>query len=304
VKIEVDGRQVEISNPDKLMFPASGITKGNLAAYYQRIGETMLPHVRGRAVTMHRFPDGISGEGFYQKDLPDYFPDWIERASLPKQGQGEVDYLVIEEPASLVFIANQGSITPHVTLSRVDEPDLPDRMVFDMDPPDDGEDLAALRRGVRMVRSVLEELDLESYLMTTGSRGYHLLVPLDRSIGFDETRAFARQVGELAAKRHPESLTVEQRKTARQGRVFVDYLRNSFGQTTVAPYAVRALPGAPIATPLDWGELVSSEPQQYRIDNIFRRLAQKEDPWVGLATRDGHDLSARLDALDSLESES
>lgn len=303
MKIEVGEHQLEISNPDKLMFPESGVTKGDLATYYYRIGETMLPHVRGRAVTMHRFPDGITAEGFYQKDLPDYFPDWIERARLPKEEGGEIDYLVVEEPATLVFMADQGSITPHVTLSEIDNPYLPDRMVFDMDPPDGDGDLGTLHRSVRILRSVLEELDLRSQLMTTGSRGYHILVRLDRSAGFDETREFARRVGEIAATRYPDTLTVEQRKAARQGRVFIDYLRNSSGQTTVAPYALRALPGAPVATPLDWDELVSTEPQQYRIDNIFRRLAQKEDPWAGLATRDGHDLSTRLDALQSLESE-
>lgn len=296
--IEAGGRDIEVSKPEKLMFPESGISKFDLADFYRRIVDVMLPHVRGRAVTMHRFPDGISAEAFYQKDVPDYFPVWIERARLPKAG-GDVDYLVVDEPATLVYLADQGSVTLHVSLSRVDRPDKPDRLILDLDPPD-GAELDTLHGAVRKVRSVLDDLELESLLMTTGSSGYHILVPLDRSVGFDESRAFARAVGDLCAKRYPESVTIEQRKSSRGGRVFIDYLRNAYGQTTVAPYSPRALPEAPIATPLDWDELSSSEPRQYRVDNIFRRLAQKEDPWKGLADREGYALGSRLQDLEEL----
>lgn len=296
--IEAGGRKIEVSNPGKLLFPESGISKLDLAGFYRRIADVMLPHVRDRAATMHRYPDGISADDFFQKDVPDYFPEWIERVRLPKE-DGDVDYLVVEEPATLAYLADQGCITLHVSLSRVDSPDKPDRMVFDLDPPDGGE-LETLHGAVRKVRSVLDELDLGSHLMTTGSSGYHILVPLDRSADFDESRAFARAVGDLCAERYPEAVTIEQRKSSRQGRVFIDYLRNAYGQTTVAPYAVRALAEAPVATPLDWEELSSSEPRQYRVDNIFRRLAQKEDPWKDLADRAGHALGPRLEDLKDL----
>lgn len=285
---EVGGRSVEVSNPDKTLFPDDGITKDDLARYYLRIGEVMVPHVRDRALTMHRYPDGIESHGFIQKEAPDHFPGWIERKRLPKEG-GEVNHVVPNEVATLVYLADQGCITLHVTLSRVDRPDNPDRMIFDMDPPQ-GADLGMLRESVMQLKIILEELGLNSLLTTTGSKGYHILVPLDRGDDFDVVRKFAHDVGELSVARHPDLLTVAQRKSKRGDRVFVDYLRNGYGQTSVAPYATRALPGAPIATPLDWDELITSAPQQYSIANIFKRLAQKDDPWADLAGRRGEDL--------------
>lgn len=276
--IETESRSIEVSKPDKVLFPESGVTKEDLARYYARIGETMLPHVRDRAMTLQRFPDGIDADGFIQKEAPDYFPNWIERHTLPKE-DGEVDYVVANDVATLVYLADQACITPHVTLSRVDEPDRPDRMVFDIDPPEDLDDLAALHEAVRAVGEVIEGTGMNSFLMTTGSKGYHIVVPLDRSEDFDTVRDRAKDVAERVADENPDLLTAAQRKSKRQGRVFVDYLRNSYGQTTVAPYSVRALEKAPVATPLDWDELGSSEPRKYTIDNIFRRLSQKRDPW-------------------------
>jgi bifunctional non-homologous end joining protein LigD len=279
--IETESRSIEVSKPDKTLFPESGITKEELARYYARIGETMLPHVRDRAMTLHRFPDGIDAEGFIQKDAPDYFPDWIERHPLPKE-DGEVDYVVANDVATLVYLADQGCITPHVTLSRVDKPDRPDRMVFDIDPPEELDDLHLLHHAVRMVGEVIDGMGVDMFLMTTGSKGYHIVVPLDRSDDFDTIRHQAKAVADRVVEENPDLLTVAQRKAKREGRVFVDYLRNSYGQTTVAPYAVRALERRPVATPLDWDELGSSEPGKYTIENIFRRLSQKEDPWLRL----------------------
>lgn len=279
--LEVGGRSIEVSNPEKTLFPNDGITKEDLARYYCRVGEIMLPHVRERAMTMQRYPDGIEADGFIQKEAPGHFPDWIERQTLPKEN-GEVNYVIANEVATLVYLADQGCITPHVALSRVDRPDHPDRMIFDMDPPEGSDDLEMIRDSVDQLKEILDELGLNSFLMTTGSKGYHVLVPLDRGDDFDTVRELARDVSELSATRHPDLLTVAQRKSKRGDRVFVDYLRNGYGQTAVAPYAIRALAGAPIATPLDWGELRASTPQQYTLDNIFKRLAQKDDPWADL----------------------
>lgn len=209
--------------------------------------------------------------------------------------------MVINDVATLVYLADQGCITPHVTLSRVDQPDRPDRMVFDMDPPPDG-GVPPLREAAHLVRSLLDDLGLESHLMTTGSKGYHILVRLDRSADFEETRDFAHELARLAAQRHPTELTVEQRKAKREGRVFVDYLRNSYGQTTVAPYAVRALPEGPVAAPIDWDELSSVEPQSYKMGNILRRLAQKDDPWAGLSGANGQSISDRRRSIADLGS--
>lgn len=299
--LEVGGRSIEVSKPDKMLFPNEGITKEDLARYYCRVGETMLPHVRERAMTMHRYPDGIEADGFIQKEAPDHFPDWIERQPLPKE-DGEVNYVVANDVATLVYLADQGCITPHVTLSRVDRPDHPDRMIFDMDPPEGSDDLEMLRGSVDQLKKILDDLGLNSFLMTTGSKGYHILVPLDGGDDFDSVRELARDVSELSATRHPDLLTVAQRKSKRGNRVFVDYLRNGYGQTTVAPYASRALPGAPIATPLDWGELRASTPQRYTVDNIFKRLAQKDDPWADLDARHGQALAEARKRIDRMMS--
>lgn len=299
--IEATGHSIEVSRPDKVLFPDDGITKRDLAEYYKDIGKRIVPHVKERALTMHRYPDGIEGESFYQKAMPDYFPDWIDRETLPKE-DGEVTYVVANDVATLVYLADQAVVTPHVTLSRTDRPDHPDQMIFDMDPPEDSDDIEVVRQSAEKVHEILADLGLNAFLKTTGSKGYHILVPLDRSVTFDAAHEFARDVGRVAADRHPDLLTVAQRKSDRGGRVFVDYLRNAYGQTTVAPYAIRALQGAPIATPLDWDELDETDPQEYGMANIRRRLAQKADPWQELDGRRGQSLSAVRDRLDAMTS--
>jgi bifunctional non-homologous end joining protein LigD len=286
VTVESGSRRIEVSNADKVFFPDSGITKGDLVEYYDRIGETMLRHVVDRALSLHRFPDGIEGEGFFQKDTPDHFPDWIARESLKKEG-GTVDHPVCEEEATLAYIADQGCITPHVWLSRVDRPDHPDRMVFDFDPPEADPDLGQLHHVVGSVGDRFDELGIPSLVMTTGSAGYHVLVPLDRSADFDAAHEVARKLSEQIVGLLPDETTAAQRKDRREGKVFVDYLRNSYAQTTVAPYSVRALPGAPIATPISWDELSRSEPRSWSMGNIFRRLGQVDDPWRSLPDHPG-----------------
>ena len=270
---------VEISNAEKVFFPDCGITKGEIVDYYSRVAKTMLPYVEGRIVTMRRFPNGITGKSFYQKEVPDYFPEWIERVEVQKEN-GKLVQLVIENAATLVYLANQACITPHVWLSRAVRRDRPDRLIFDLDPSDS--DFAPVRDGARRLREMLQQAGLESYLMTTGSRGLHVVVPLDESATFEEARSFAQELaGELAAQ-DPKHFTVEQRKSKRKGRVFLDTLRNAYAQHGVAPYAVRAKPGAPVATPVDWEELSNVEPRKYTVKNIFRRLSRKRDPWKAI----------------------
>lgn len=287
---------VEVSNAEKVFFPDDGITKGDIVDYYRRVADTMLPYLRGRPVTMHRFPDGITAEGFYQKDAPDYFPGWLARVRVAKD-DGTVDHVVCDKAADIVYLANQGCITPHVWLSRTDRVDNPDLLVFDLDPPDDG--FETVRFAARATRDLLEELGLVVFVQTTGSRGVHVAAPLDRSEGFDAVRAFARGVAETLAARHPERLTTAQYKDRRKGRLFLDTGRNSYGQTFVAPYAVRPLPGAPVATPIRWDELGSVDARSYTVRNIFRRLGQTEDPWRGMwrHARSLADPRRRLEAL-------
>jgi bifunctional non-homologous end joining protein LigD len=282
--LTVNGHEIAVSNRDKVFFPGSGLTKGDLIVYYRRIADVALPHWRGRPLSMHRFPDGIDGTSFFQKNVPDYFPDWIERETLRKEN-GSVTYVVASNAATLVYLADQACITPHVGLSRVDRIDAPDRLIFDLDPS--GDDFAEVQSAARRLKALLEELEVDAFVQTTGSRGLHVVVPLDRSASFDEARSFARSVAGHLAERYPAELTVEQRKQARGRRVFLDYLRNAYGQTAVAPYAVRAIAGAPVATPLSWSEALAAglSPRQYTIENLFRRLGQREDPWVEIDRR-------------------
>lgn len=296
-------RTVSVDNADKVLFPDAGITKRDLADYYARIAEVMLPHLKGRPLTLQRFPDGIGEEGFYQKKTPDHFPDWIRRVSIDVEERGETQpQVVCDDAATLVYLVDQACITPHTWLSRADQLQHPDRLIFDLDPPSN--DFAPVRFAARAIREALLEVELPAFVMTTGSQGAHVTVPLDRSAAFDTVRQFARDLAEMVAARYPDRLTARVRKKKRKGRVFLDYLRNAYAQNTVAPYAVRALPGAPIATPLDWDELGSKDlhAQTYTLQNIFRRMGQKEDPWKNIG-RHGRSLDAPRRQLDQLRTD-
>jgi len=277
--VTIGNRTIETSNTDKVFFPESGITKGDLIDYYRNIGSIMIPHMRGRPLMMHRLPDGIEGEDFYQKDIPDYFPSWIKRTRIKKKEDGSVVHALCENAAALVYMANLGCVTFHLWLSKADQVNQPDRMIFDLDPP--GDDFEPVRQGAQALRATLEEVGLMPFVMTTGSRGLHVLVPLRREHIFDTVRDFARDVAAVLEKRERGAYTVEPRKEARGGRLFIDTLRNAYAQTAVAPYSLRGKPGAPVATPLDWDELGKKDlgPQHYTVKNIFRRLSQKDDPW-------------------------
>ena len=275
--------RVEVSRPRKLLFPDDGVTKGDLAHYYERVAEYMLPHVKGRPVSMQRFPDGIGGYGFFHKDVPDHFPDWIRRVQVDKRG-GTVTHAVIWDADTLVYLADQGTITPHVWLSRMDRVRRPDRLVVDLDPS--VPDFAAVRRAARAAGGLLEELGLAPFAMATGSRGLHVWTPLRREGDFDEVKAFARDAARLLASRHPDELTTEARKAKRGDRILLDVARNAYAQTAVPPYAVRARAGAPVATPLEWKELSDSRlrPDRFTVRNLFRRLASKGDPWAEMGS--------------------
>ncbi|GAA5480841.1 non-homologous end-joining DNA ligase [Haloferula sargassicola] len=275
--IQANNRSIELSHEDKLLFPDDGITKRHLAEYYRDIAETMLPHLRDRAITMQRLPDGIDGKTFYHKDAPDYFPEWIRTSELKKEG-GTVNHVIADDAATLVYLANQACITPHTWLSRVDEPDQPDLLVFDLDPS--GGDFKGLRRAAMMTRELFDEAGLAPFVKTTGSRGLHVVSPLRRGPDFDEVRQLARDLAEILVGRDPELFTTEQRKNKRGNRIFLDTLRNAWGQTVTPPYAVRPKPGAPVATPLEWDEVDADDiSQRHTLKSIFRRLSQKDCPW-------------------------
>lgn len=275
---------VEISNEDKVFFPDAGITKGDVIAYYRKIADTILPHLKDRTLSMQRFPDGITSDGFYQKEAGDYFPDWIKTVKIKKKN-GSNNQVVIENAATLVYLANQGMITPHIWLSRIDKPDHPDRLVFDLDPP--GDDFGPVRTAAKELVAFLDDLGLPAFVQTTGSTGLHLAVPLDRSENFDSVRDFAQKIASILADRHPDDLTTEVRKQKRRGRVFLDTARNAYGQTFVAPYSLRPRADAPVAAPITFKELDRSSlsPRKYTIRNIFHRLGAVHDPWRNINRR-------------------
>jgi bifunctional non-homologous end joining protein LigD len=275
--LHVGSRTIEVSSVDKVLFPDVGVTKGELAEYYAETADYILPHVKDRPLTMERYPDGLDGEGFYEKHYPEHFPEWVTGVQVALQGDGRQQQVVCNKAATLVYLVDQGCVTPHVWLSRRDKLDAPDRMLFDLDPS--GNDFNDVRWAARRVRDVCDELELPCYLMLTGSTGVHVVVPLVRRQTFDTVRAFAQDVTRLLARREPQRLTVEVRKTKRSGRLFLDTTRNAYGQNAVPPYTVRTRPGATVAVPIEWYELGGVESGTYTIKTIRKRLAQKEDPW-------------------------
>jgi bifunctional non-homologous end joining protein LigD len=268
---------VEISKPDKVLFPDDGLTKLDLATYYDGVADVMLPHLRGRPVNMQRFPDGIGGMAFYEKKVPSHFPDWVHSVEVHTE-DGHQRQVVVDDRRTLVYLAQQACLTPHTWLCTQKDLEHPDQLIFDLDPSDDS--LAKVRRATRLVGELLEELGLTTYLKTTGSRGYHVLVPLRPALGFDEVRDFARACAERLVDQAPDLLTIEQRKAKRGDRVFVDIGRNAYGQTAVPAYAVRARPGAPVSTPITWDELSRVKPAQFTLRSVRRRLARRECPWT------------------------
>jgi bifunctional non-homologous end joining protein LigD len=295
------GSTVRISNPGKILFPDDEITKADLAQYYADVAGAMLPWLRDRPISMVRYPDGLAGERFFQKNVPTYFPSWIRRVEVPKEG-GVVEHAVCDRPATLVYLAGQACIEIHAFTSRADRLDVPDQLVFDFDPPDT-EHFEEVRQAALWARELLEgELGLATYVRTTGGRGLHVHVPLDRRAGFDPVLEFAHRVAGVLARQHPDVITAEQRKDKRGQRVYADVMRNAYAQTVVASYGVRARRGAAVATPLSWPEVADAglEPGLFTLFTVRDRLARHQDPWAGFAeARHGLGQAAkRLAALD------
>ncbi len=274
--------EVEVTHPDRVLFPADGITKRGLVDYYGEVADTMLPHLRGRALTVQRFPRGIGEKGWVQQDFADSLPDWMGRVEVAKEG-GTLVHPVAERPEALRWLANQNCITLHIWQSRRNRLHNPDRLVFDLDPSD--ADFAVVRATARAVAGVLADLGLPCYVQTTGSRGLHVVVPLRADADFDTVRQFARDVAEVVVADDAAHRTVEARKEKRGGRIYLDVMRNAYAQTAVAPYSVRARAGAPVATPLEWDELDARglRADRFTIRDVPKRLAGQRDPWADLS---------------------
>ena len=277
--VRADGREIEISRPEKVLFPEDGITKGELIEYYARIAPWMLPHLRDRPLTLERYPNGINTKRFFQKEVSSYFPNWIQRVTMEKVG-GKVTHVVCNDTATLVYLANQACLTPHIFLSRLDKVRHPDQLVFDLDPQ--GDDFEVVRSTARSFKQLLDELGLPSFLKTTGSRGLHVVVPLQRREEYEPVRNFARELAAIVVSQAPKERTMEQLKAQRGDRVFIDTNRNGYAQLVAPAYAVRARKGAPVSVPLDWSELRKKNlrSNSFTIRTVFERLEDAADPWA------------------------
>ena len=278
----VDGHSITVTHPEKVMFPDDGITKGELVDYYGRIADRMLPLVRDRPLHMNRYPDGIGGILIQQKRVPDSFPKWIKRVTVDLHKGGTLTHALINDAATLVYLANYNMVTAHIWLSRVKALNQPDQVIFDLDPSDD--DFGLVRTTALRLKALLAEMALPSFVKTTGSRGLHVIVPIVVGPTFEEAHLFADAVAQRLAAADPEHLTTEFIKQKREGRLFLDVNRNAYAQTVVAPYAVRAKRGAPIAVPVPWSAVEKSDlrPDGVTVRTVWDWLRRRADPWADM----------------------
>jgi bifunctional non-homologous end joining protein LigD len=279
---------VEVSNPDRVLFPADGLTKAQVVDYYLAVAEAMLPHIEGRPLTLQRFPKGIGGGGFMQKNASKHFPDSIQRVEVPKEG-GTTNHPVCDSADDLAYLANQGTITFHIWTSRLPTLETPDRLVLDLDPSDKN---VPPREAARAARQVLEDIGLAPGLMTTGSSGYHVVARIQPEHDYEKVGHASRLLAGIVAARHPEQMTTEFLKKKRRGRVFVDWLRNRWAQSVVSAWSLRPRDGAPVAMPIAWDEMEETDPGRWTLADAPGRI-DSPDPWPGPQTLD-------LDAVASL----
>jgi bifunctional non-homologous end joining protein LigD len=284
---------IAISHPEKVLFPDDGITKGELAEYYRTIAPLMLPHLKGRPVTMERYHRGIGEDGFFQKSLAKGAPEWLERIEVPKKG-GTVLHPVVNDERALLWLANQNCITPHVWVSRVPDMNHPDICIFDLDPMED--DPASVREAALWLRDFLAHLGLQTWIKTTGSKGFHIAVPLDGKSDAGVVSGFANEAGRHVVRQHPDHLTLEFSKADRGNRIYMDTGRNHPPATFAAAYAVRARPGAPISAPCTWDEVEKGKanPATFRMRDMTKRVARVGDLWGDMKAQSLGDALAKL----------
>jgi bifunctional non-homologous end joining protein LigD len=278
-------RPVRVSNPDKVLFPQAKVTKRDLADHYEAVAPAMVPYVKERPLALQAFPNGIEQHGFFMKAVPDYFPDWIHRVTVPKKG-GTVTHALANDAATVVYLAGQNVVTPHTWLSRADEPRRPDRLIIDFDPSPGGR-FADVRAAAREAGRRLQDSGLATYAMVTGSRGVHVVAPLRRGPSFTDVHGFARAIAEEMVADNPGKLTLEWKKADRGSKIYVDVNRIAYAQHAVAPYGVRARPKAPTAMPIHWDELDDArlKPDRWTVKNAVARLEEAGDPWKGMMRR-------------------
>jgi len=298
--VEVDGRQLSLSNLDKVMYPATGFTKGQVIDYYARIAPVMLPHLRGRPITLKRYPNGVEGQFFYEKNCPKHRPEWVRTATIPAKGWNSkapkgttIDYCLLDEPAALVWTANLASLELHPGLATVDDLTQPTYVVFDLDPGSPADVVDCARVGL-WIHELFDQLGLVSVIKTSGSKGLQVYLPLNTSADFEGTAAFSQAVAQLLEKQHPKQVVSVQAKELRKGKVLVDWYQNASFKTTVSVYSLRARERPTVSTPVTWDEvhaaleakdasllMVEAEQVLERVDehgDLFNPLLEVEQP--------------------------
>jgi bifunctional non-homologous end joining protein LigD len=289
--VTLDGVTFSLTHPDRVVFPDAGITKGEVVEYYRTVAAVMVPELAGRPLTLERFTKSVDQGGFFQKHWQKHYPAWLD--SLDVRGKTRVRYPVVDNAAGLVYLANQGGVAFHIWTSRKAAPVHPDEIVFDLDPPDGG--FALVRKTALLLREVLDELGLRAFVKTTGSKGLHVICPLDGKAPFPEVHALCADLASLMTSRHPELITTEFYKKDRKGRLFFDTLRNAPGATYVAAYSLRGRPGAPVSAPITWAEVEDAalRPDGFTLRDIRARLDAAGDPWATLREHAGSVAAAR-----------
>jgi len=290
--VTVEGRELELSNLDKVLYPKTGFTKGELIDWYARIGEVLLPHLRGRPLTLKRYPEGVGGKHFYEKRCPSHRPDWVTTAKVwSDRHKGEIDYCVVEDLATLVWLANLADIELHTSLAKAEAIERPTAMVFDLDPgaPADVLDCAQV---ALWLRGLFEQLGLECYPKTSGSKGMQLYVPLNGDVTYGDTKPFAKAIAETLEKRFPDRVVSQMSKAKRSGKVLIDWSQNDRHKTTVCVYSLRAKERPTVSTPLDWEEVEAAltagdaEALVFDYAAVLQRVEEKGDLFAPLLSEE------------------
>jgi bifunctional non-homologous end joining protein LigD len=280
VDVEIDGRQLRLSNLDKVLYPEAGFTKGEVIDYYARIAPTMLPHIRERALTFKRFPDGVEGGSFFEKRCPKHRPPWVPTAAGPGDNKGTIQYCELDERPALVWAANMAALELHAPMARASDIETPRAVVFDLDPGAPATIVECARVGL-LIHDVLDKLSLEVCAKTSGSKGMQLYVPLNTPASHEGAGDFALAVGQLIERAHPNDVTTTMAKAVRGGKVFIDWSQNTRHKTTIAPYSMRARPRPTVSTPVSWDEVEEcasgSHPLVFEAGDVLERVEDVGD---------------------------
>jgi bifunctional non-homologous end joining protein LigD len=276
--------EVKITNPKKIFWPDEGYTKADLIAYYEAVAPLLLPYLRERPVVLTRYPDGITGKSFFQKDAPEFVPAWVRTERIySKEAEREIDYFIVNDAETLRYIANLGTIPLHLWSSRLGSLERPDWLILDLDPKQ--APFGDVVKVARHLHRILDELGLSNYIKTSGATGLHVLIPLGAHYTHEEARTFGRLLALLGVEAAPEIATIARPIRARGGKVYIDFAQNGHGRTIVAPFSVRPLPGAPVSCPLRWDQVTARlDPMRFTIKTIPKQFEKMQDPLAPILT--------------------